>query len=189
MVQGQEKAPEIDTMRQKITTLDILTLRVQGYSYVEIAQKYGCSKQCVDRHLQTLCPDKSKIDINSLHTPRLSEDIISGLLPEIVRLKGDAHAVSLQTGVDETEIRNLIYFLCAKRRSWSRELDLYPAINNWCKKNLMSKAEFANAINISETRLMQIIHGNSHMDIATALKIQEMTGLSMAEIFAKQIVS
>lgn len=168
---------------RKITDIDILELRVEGFSFVEIAQKFGCTKQCIDNHLRKLCPNKADINHEDLHIPALNEDTIHMLLPLIVKYKGDADSISRQTGIERQEVQNLIYFLCAKRRSWSEVENYYPSLNRWCKQNLFTRAELAEKIGISASNLNRILHGQAHMSAKNAVKIQRVTGLSIREIF------
>ncbi len=172
---------------QKITTLDILQYRMKGYSFQEIADEFGCTKQCVSGRLHKLCPHKVEVNTDDVKYPQFDPDTLDRLLREVIRLHANPVAISNRCGISVNEAQNLINYIFAYKKCWVRLRNPYPAVMQWMRKNMVEKDDLARAAGIPPYMFDLILRGQAHMTLKAAQGLKQATGLSLAEIFKEQV--
>ena len=171
---------------QKITTLEILQCRMKGYSFQEIADEFGCTRQCVDGRLRKLCPHKAEINADDVEYPQFDPVTLDRLLREVIRLHANPIAISNQCGISVDEAQNLINYIFAHKKSWAGLRNPYPAVMQWMRKNMVERDDLARAAGIPPYLFDLILRGQAHMTLKAAQGLKKVTGLSLAEIFKEQ---
>ena len=165
----------------------ICQLKLDGISGSRIAQQLGKSKQSISLYL------------NNLPSGNEEQERISSGLPEEVS-RQDAYEVCrmYNAGLNMSKIKDLSelseeviwgIFSYVKRPHRTGKHPqrhcYFPNVKNWMDETGISYQEFADQLGISQFSLKNMLYGKNYLTKDVAVRMKEVTGLKIKEIFSE----
>ena len=95
---------------------------------------------------------------------------------------GSIQRIALMHDLPEEQISEILYRVAA-RHPMVAHFPLYSRIDQWKTDNLISMRELADITHIPVQKMNHILKGLAHMPLETAMRVQEVSGLSLYEIY------
>ena len=90
--------------------------------------------------------------------------------------------IALMHDLPEEQISEILYRVAA-RHPMVAHFPLYSRIDQWKTDNLISMRELADITHTPVQKMNHILKGLAHMPLETAMRVQDVSGLSLYEIY------
>lgn len=168
------------------TNVEILKLRLQGYSIRTTAAMVGGCYQTIANYLKTF--DKSGkygySDISPYH--KLDESKFDDMATAIVCCHGKAENIAAAMNMPLEDVYLVLDYVVTKKPMPCRKC-IYPNVSAWMRLHCVSLTEFGDKLGMTAIKLRAVLSGTTHLPLAVAEKISKFTGLSISQIYEAQV--
>lgn len=166
--------------------IQIVNMRLDGRSTTYIAHQLGYTHQGVTNYLNRLNPGRKPIQENVKY-PDMDEEMRARVVNAIVMGDGDLEGTCILADESKSTILAVLDYLTVWRRKCGRENSVYPNISAWMRRHMVSVSDLAPQLGVAQGTLTTILSGHSHLRLAIAEKLHEISGMSLREIYGGQL--
>lgn len=164
--------------------LKIFELRLSGSSITTIARDCNCTRQYINKVLNSF--DEIEVD-DTIVLPQLPQDAAE-IAWEVstARCKDDIETISEEIWRSEADIATVVWYLTKNRKKYHKPKSesYFSAVNKWRNQTNTSIKELAEACGVQTSILQLKLSGQEQMPYWLAQRLCEVTGIEMKDLFA-----
>lgn len=166
----------------------ILLGRLNGLSIREIADKLGYQHyQTIHLYIKRLLAsagvERGQLDVKR---PELTHQQMLDLADAIVRLDGNIPLIKSCTQYQDLPVKEALAYI-GSRFTVKRQDEAYPSVQEWRRRTGTTMVALAEQMGMSHSTASHILSGRTHLRLKRARRLEQVTNLSLRQIYRGQI--